>query len=219
MHPLYLPSPAPDSKALKWGSRISPSHSKIWPLKSGRVQANWRLFRKCKCLWLTIFISDGAVNALYHASKQYYHNAIAYKCKDLKIRRVWHCLILTLSYLKTKFLQHTSPGSKETYIGLVGARSQPGLVTTDHRLFYTWMLFTQASLLGRCFCQSALVLHYTTKYHHRTMQLYNCTLYHEISSQNYATIQLYNILRQFTHSYFGYFLLLSSFCNYLQRPM
>ena len=40
------------------------------------------------------------------------------------------------------------------------------------------------------------------------MQLYNCTLYHEISSQNYATIQLYNILRQFTHSYVGYFSLL-----------
>ena len=142
-------------------------------------------------LYGAIFISDGAVNALYHASKQYYHNAIAYKCKDLKIRRVWHCLILTLSYLKTKFLQHTSPGSKETYIGLVGARSQPGLVTTDHRLFYTWMLFTQASLLGRCFCQSALVLHYTTKYHHRTMQLYNCTF-----------------LRQFTQFYVTYFSLL-----------
>ena len=46
-------------------------------------------------LYGAIFISDGAVNALYHASKQYYHNAIAYKCKDLKIRRVWHCLILT----------------------------------------------------------------------------------------------------------------------------
>ena len=74
---------------------------------------------------------------------------------------------------------------------LVHVPDQGGLVTTDHRLFYTWMLFTQASLLGRCFCQSALVLHYTTKYHHRTMQLYNCTLYHEISSQNYATIQLY----------------------------
>ena len=160
-------------------------------------------------LYGAIFISDGAVNALYHASKQYYHNAIAYKCKDLKIRRVWHCLILTLSYLKTKFLQHTSPGSKETYIGLVGARSRPGLVTTDHRLFYTWMLFTQASLLGRCFCQSALVLHYTTKYHHTKK-------YHH---SNYTTIQLYNILRQFTHSYVGYFLLLSSFCNYLQRPM
>ena len=91
---------------------------------------------------------------------------------------------------------------------LVHVPDQGGLVTTDHRLFYTWMLFTQASLLGRCFCQSALVLHYTTKYHHRTMQLYNCTLYHEISSQNYATIQLYNILRQFTHSYVGYFSLL-----------
>ena len=194
MHPLYLPSPVPDSKALKWGSRISPSHSKIWPLKSGRVQANWRLFRKCKCLWLTIFISDGAVNALYHASKQCYDDAIAYKCKGLKIRRVWHCLILTLSYLKTKFLQHTSPGSKETYIGLVGARSRPGLVTTDHRLFYTWMLFTQASLLGRCFCQSALVLHYSQNI--IAQQIILTELFHKtfITQRNIitATIQLYN---------------------------
>ena len=39
-------------------------------------------------LYGAIFICDGAVNALYHASKQYYDNAIAYKCKDLKIRRV-----------------------------------------------------------------------------------------------------------------------------------
>ena len=204
MHPLYLPSPVPDSKALKWGSRISPSHSKIWPLKSGRVQANWRLFRKCKCLWLTIFISDGAVNALYHASKQYYYNAIAYKCKDLKIRRVWHCLILTLSYLKTKFLQHTSPGSKETYIGLVGARSRPGWVGYNRP---PTVLHVDAVHPG--ISTGALFLPVGP----------GPTLYHEISSQNYATIQLYNILRQFTHSYVGYFLLLSSFCNYLQRPM
>ena len=39
-------------------------------------------------LYCAIFISDVVVNALYHASKQYYDNAIAYKCKDLKIRRV-----------------------------------------------------------------------------------------------------------------------------------
>ena len=108
-------------------------------------------------LYGAIFISDGAVNALYHASKQYYHNAIAYKCKDLKIRRVWHCLILTLSYLKTKFLQHTSPGSKETYIGLVGARSHPGLVITDHRLSYTWMFLLLRSSLSEVFSKTAYV--------------------------------------------------------------
>ena len=39
-------------------------------------------------LYGAIFICDGAVNALYHASKQCYDDAIAYKCKDLKIRRV-----------------------------------------------------------------------------------------------------------------------------------
>ena len=39
-------------------------------------------------LYGAIFISDGAVNALYHASKQCYDDAIAYKCKGLKIRRV-----------------------------------------------------------------------------------------------------------------------------------
>ena len=39
-------------------------------------------------LYGAIFISDGAVNALYHANNQYYNDAIAYKCKDLKIRRV-----------------------------------------------------------------------------------------------------------------------------------
>ena len=155
-------------------------------------------------LYGAIFISDGAVNALYHASKQYYHNAIAYKCKDLKIRRVWHCLILTLSYLKTKFLQHTSPGSKETYIGLVGARSRPGWVGYNRP---PTVLHVDAVHPG--ISTGALFLPVGP----------GPTLYHEISSQNYATIQLYNILRQFTHSYFGYFLLLSSFCNYLQRPM
>ena len=155
-------------------------------------------------LYGAIFISDGAVNALYHASKQYYHNAIAYKCKDLKIRRVWHCLILTLSYLKTKFLQHTSPGSKETYIGLVGARSRPGWVGYNRP---PTVLHVDAVHPG--ISTGALFLPVDP----------GPTLYHEISSQNYGTIQLYNILRQFTHSYVGYFLLLSSFCNYLQRPM
>ena len=166
-------------------------------------------------LYGAIFICDGAVNALYHASKQCYDDAIAYKCKGLKIRRVWHCLILTLSYLKTKFLQHTSPGSKETYIGLVGARSQPGLVTTDHRLFYTWMLFTQASLLGRCFCQSALVLHYFTKYHcttnnpHRAIpqNFHHTTKYYDRAIQlyNYTTIQhFYDSLPSFTSRTFHF---------------
>ena len=39
-------------------------------------------------LYCAIFISDVVVNALYHASKQCYDDAIAYKCKGLKIRRV-----------------------------------------------------------------------------------------------------------------------------------
>ena len=102
-------------------------------------------------LYGAISIFDGAVVALYHANKQYYDDAIVYKCKDLKIRRVRHCLMLTyanLFYLKTMFLQHISPGSKETYIGLVGARSHPGLVITDHRLSYTWMFLLLRSSLS-----------------------------------------------------------------------
>ena len=39
-------------------------------------------------LYGAISIFDGAVVALYHANKQYYDDAIVYKCKDLKIRRV-----------------------------------------------------------------------------------------------------------------------------------
>ena len=129
-------------------------------------------------LYGAIFISDGAVNALYHASKQYYDNAIAYKCKDLKIRRVWHCLILTLSYLKTKFLQHTSPGSKETYIGLVGARSRPGWVGYNRP---PTVLHVDAVHPG--ISTGALFLPVGP----------GPTLYHEISSHNeISSQQLYN---------------------------